>query len=103
VVAAINPDDLDALDESLPLTKGTIDNLIGRKITNEEYKKYWDLNPHGNLYTDLFTRFRDQDTIASKIVSATDKASREHKAGYVDGKKPASGNMPAHGVFQKFT
>jgi hypothetical protein len=96
VVAAINPDDLDALDESLPLTKYTVDNLIGRKITNEEYKKYWDLNPHGNLYMDVYARFRDEETMASKIVSPTDKAAREQRAGYVEGKKPPSS------VFHKF-
>jgi hypothetical protein len=95
---------LDALDESLPLTKYTVDNLIGRKITNEEYKKYWDLNPHGNLYMDVYARFRDEETFACKIVSPTDKAAREHSAGYVKGKKPASStsNMPAYGVFHKF-
>jgi hypothetical protein len=33
LVAAINPNDLDAIDESLPFTKATLDNLLGRVHT----------------------------------------------------------------------
>jgi hypothetical protein len=33
LVAAINPDDLDAIDENLPFTKATLDNLLGRVHT----------------------------------------------------------------------
>ena len=41
LVAAINPSDLDALDESVPLTKGTLDNLMGRITDMREYEYYF--------------------------------------------------------------
>jgi len=45
VVAAINPNDLDALDQHAPLTKPTIEGLVGRGMTPEEYRRYWTLHP----------------------------------------------------------
>jgi hypothetical protein len=45
VVAAINPNDLDALDQHAPLTKPTLEGLLGRGVTPEEYRRYWTLHP----------------------------------------------------------
>ena len=45
VAAAINPDDLDALSKHLPLTKVTLENLMGRGITENEYRRYFDFHP----------------------------------------------------------
>lgn len=42
LVAAMNPDDLDAMDESVPLTKYTLDNLLGVVSSNEEYRRYFE-------------------------------------------------------------
>jgi hypothetical protein len=42
LVAAMNPDDLDAMDESVPFTKTTLDNLLGIQHNNETYKYYFD-------------------------------------------------------------
>jgi hypothetical protein len=42
LVAAQNPDDLDAMDESVPFTKSTLDNLLGIQHTPEAYKHYFD-------------------------------------------------------------
>jgi len=42
LVAAMNPDDLDAMDESVPLTKMTLDNLLGIQHNDETYKHYFD-------------------------------------------------------------
>lgn len=42
LVAAMNPDDLDAMDESIPFTKGTLDNLLGVQHNEESYKHYFD-------------------------------------------------------------
>lgn len=42
IVAAINPHDLDALDESAPLTKKTLDRLQGYVTTPQEYDYYFD-------------------------------------------------------------
>lgn len=43
LVAACNPDDLDAMDESVPFTKPTLDNLLGIENSEESYKHYFDL------------------------------------------------------------
>ena len=43
LVAALNPTDLDALDESVPFTKKTLDNLLGRELSGEEYGHYFGL------------------------------------------------------------
>jgi hypothetical protein len=42
LVAAMNPDDLDAMDESVPFTKATLDNLLGVVHNVESYKHYFD-------------------------------------------------------------
>jgi hypothetical protein len=42
LVAAMNPDDLDAMDESVPFTKSTLDNLLGVVHNIESYKHYFD-------------------------------------------------------------
>ena len=38
----MNPDDLDAMDESVPFTKFTLDNLLGYVSNDESYKHYFD-------------------------------------------------------------
>jgi hypothetical protein len=42
LVAAMNPDDLDAMDESVPFTKTTLDNLLGIESNEASYKHYFD-------------------------------------------------------------
>jgi len=42
LVAAMNPDDLDAMDESVPFTKTTLDNLLGIQHNEASYKHYFD-------------------------------------------------------------
>jgi len=42
LVAAMNPDDLDAMDESVPFTKETLDNLLGIQHNEESYRYYFD-------------------------------------------------------------
>jgi hypothetical protein len=42
LVGAMNPDDLDAMDESVPFTKPTLDNLLGIVSSPESYKHYFD-------------------------------------------------------------
>ena len=41
LVAAMNPDDLDAMDESVPFTKSTLDNLLGVETNEESYRHYF--------------------------------------------------------------
>jgi hypothetical protein len=42
LVGAMNPDDLDAMDESVPFTKTTLDNLLGIQTDEASYKHYFD-------------------------------------------------------------
>eukprot|EP01068_Selenidium_serpulae_P010793 Selendium_serpulae@DN5531_c0_g2_i2.p1 len=42
LVAALNPDDLDAMDESVPFTKFTLSNMLGVELSDQEYKHYFD-------------------------------------------------------------
>ncbi len=42
LVAAMNPEDLDAMDESVPFTKFTLDNLLGVVHNDQSYKHYFD-------------------------------------------------------------
>jgi hypothetical protein len=46
VAAAINPDDLDSLDQHPPLTKSTLENLMGRGIQESEYSQYFKSHPN---------------------------------------------------------
>jgi len=41
LVSAMNPDDLDAMDESCPFTKATLDNLLGIQHNEESYRHYF--------------------------------------------------------------
>lgn len=41
LVAAMNPDDLDAMDESIPFTKSTLDNMLGIENNEESYRHYF--------------------------------------------------------------
>ena len=42
LVAAMNPEDLDAMDESIPFTKFTLDNLLGVVHNEQTYRHYFD-------------------------------------------------------------
>lgn len=57
LVGAMNPDDLDALDESVPLTKWTLDNLLGVQTTLEDYRYYF------NGFTDAQRKRRIDDQL----------------------------------------
>uniref|UniRef100_A0A7S4W1U9 VWFA domain-containing protein n=1 Tax=Ditylum brightwellii TaxID=49249 RepID=A0A7S4W1U9_9STRA len=41
LVAAMNPEDLDAMDESVPFTKTTLDNLLGIEHNEQSYRHYF--------------------------------------------------------------
>jgi hypothetical protein len=42
LVAAFNPHDLDAMDESVPFTQATLADLLGYELSLAEYKYYFD-------------------------------------------------------------
>lgn len=43
LAGAMNPDDLDAMDESIPFTKAALGNLLGIEQDDASYKYYFDL------------------------------------------------------------
>lgn len=42
LVSAMNPDDLDAMDECIPFTKFTLDNLLGYQSNADSYRHYFE-------------------------------------------------------------
>lgn len=88
LVASINPFDLDALDENLPLTKYTMDNIGGRQLTPDEYQYYFEKNPSAALYVYEYSRFLTEEVFANQIISKQEQNQREQRAGYRDGQRP---------------
>ena len=81
LVAAINPNDLDAMDEKLPFSKHTLSNLMGYPLTPADYSRYWDQNPFKNSYQQYFPRFSTEALDARKIVSEREQQSIENSLG----------------------
>jgi hypothetical protein len=77
LVAAMNPHDLDALDESIPLTKFTLDELLGRCHSAAEYSYYFNHNPHAKHYADKFERFLTEPVTAVHIVPKSQQKNRK--------------------------
>jgi hypothetical protein len=101
LVASINPEDLDAIDENLPFTKHTLDDLLGRTHTPQEYQFYFERNPHAPIYVDLYPRFLNEHSVGRAIVSVHEQKHRESRGHYTDGKPPAHGQTGG-GVFAFF-
>jgi hypothetical protein len=79
LVAAMNPDDLDAMDESVPFTKSTLDNLLGIQHNEESYRYYFDAfvrnqrNRRGYSETDRLkknTRWNYQEFLRAPIAKS---------------------------------
>lgn len=70
LAASINPYDLDAMDESVPFTKKTLNDLMGRNITLEEYRHYFRLNPNAAKYGQIQNQFEREDILAKDILLA---------------------------------
>jgi hypothetical protein len=71
LVAAINPNDLDAIDESYPFSKSTLDNLdnlLGRKVTDTEYRHYFDSHPGARTYAGSFSKLATEPRFAKEIL-----------------------------------
>ncbi len=69
LVAAINPDDLDAMDENLPMTRYVFSSLIGRELTEQEFLSYWNTHPKARKYNQYYNQFlTDCSQMAKQIV-----------------------------------
>jgi hypothetical protein len=94
LIAAINPHDLDAIDEGLPFTKDTLDNMLGRVHSPQEYQYYFERNPHASIFLDVYARFLNEKTFARNIVSQADQARRQQGGGYVNGERKTAPPPP---------
>ena len=70
LIAALNPDDLDAMDESVPFSKHTLDEMLGRYHTPEEYHYYFQHNPHSSRYREYFEELSTVALPARRIIPA---------------------------------
>jgi hypothetical protein len=77
LVAAINPDDLDALDENVPLTKFTLDDILGREHTEQEYSYYFHHNPHARLYADRYHSFLTERVSSRVLIPPSERIQRK--------------------------
>jgi hypothetical protein len=68
LVSAICPNDLDALDENLPFSKFTLDELLGRVHTEAEYRYYWSHNPHAKNYEGDYQKFLTATSSAREFI-----------------------------------
>lgn len=94
LAAAINEDDLDALDESVPFTKMTMNNLMGRKLSADEYKLYFDNNPNAKKYSHLYNEFTREDVVARQILKNNPTSSSNALLGMFK-KQDRSGSVAA--------
>lgn len=92
LAAAINPIDLDAMDECV-FTKGTLDNILGRKTTMQEYDYYFMNSPNAKQYMQYKNEFAREDLIASTII--------ENIKNGVYNRHVASGFAPSNGGIQR--
>jgi hypothetical protein len=73
LVAAISPNDLDALDENVPLTKFTLDDLMGRVHSAAEYDYYFAHNKHGKQFKKFKERFATEQVHSISIIPKSDR------------------------------
>lgn len=85
LVSTNNPDDLDALDESNPFTKMTLDNILGRKLLDAEYQLYFQSNPNAEKVKHLYQRFATEQCTVKELL------------------KPAPAGSGAAGMFNLFS
>jgi len=94
LVGAMNPDDLDAMDESVPFTKATLDNLLGIQHNEETYRHYFNCfmeaqsnrrveGPSDNLKKSVRWNYNDflQAPVASQIAQVQDFKAKLKTAG----------------------
>ncbi|GKY92147.1 hypothetical protein MPSEU_000186000 [Mayamaea pseudoterrestris] len=88
LVAAMFPEDLDAMDESVPFTKTTLDNLLGIQTNEESYRQY-------------FNEFVKAQG-ARKIETKSDKLKKTFEWDYEEFRRaPTSSQIPAVQQFKQ--
>lgn len=68
LISSICPHDLDSIDEQVPFTKYTLDELMGRVHNRREYEYYYKYHPSGKKYKKYFQQFLTESKHASEII-----------------------------------
>lgn len=61
LVAAINPDDLDKLDEKKPFSRAKLSEILGRKLTRNDYNHYFSHHPRSAKYQKKYEQLCGED------------------------------------------
>ncbi|MDX1900716.1 MAG: vWA domain-containing protein [Gammaproteobacteria bacterium] len=84
LVDAINPLDLDKMDESVPYTKQTMNNLLGRRLTDQDYHHYFSNNPNAQKkYRHLEREFAREDIMAHQIAGVNQASNNSSNSGFL--------------------
>jgi hypothetical protein len=100
IVAAFNPHDLDALDESVPFTRSTLNDLLGYQSSPEEYRYYFDcfITAQKKLPLKSFQHafVRQLPSLYNDFLSAPSAADIPAAARYKQQVKQASSSRPEY-------
>lgn len=77
LISAISPDDLDALDENVPLSKFTLDELFGRVHSETEYQYYWNHNPNSKRYQNKYNQFLTEPAPSRRFIPKEERTQRK--------------------------
>jgi hypothetical protein len=77
LVAAINPADLDSLDQRLPLSRFTLQDIMGRTLGEKEYEFYFHNHPLAEKYSDVYSRFLVEQLSAKSIIPEEERVLRD--------------------------
>ncbi|KAL7427841.1 hypothetical protein ACHAXM_001025 [Skeletonema potamos] len=100
IVAAFNPHDLDAMDESVPFTRSTLNDLLGYQSSPEEYRYYFDcfIAAQKKLPLKSFQQafVRQLPSLCNDFLSAATSADIPAAARYKQQVKQASSSRPVN-------
>lgn len=82
LVAAINPKDFDALDESKPLSRDILSQLMGYELTPESYQVYFSQHPRCYEYQSMYSQLLNQKEINDPIVPTHIRAKKQGQMQY---------------------
>lgn len=68
LVGAINPDDIDALDDSMPFSRMTMSNLLGHQLSQAEYQQYFSNHPKAATYQQYLPALMSVQAPGKKII-----------------------------------
>ena len=77
LVAAISPDGLDRVDQHLPVSRFTMQQLLGRTLSEQEYVLYFQHHPQAAQYQGVLERLLHEPTPASSIIPSEEGSERK--------------------------